>query len=110
MTQLTFGGGRLETQFWKFHREHPEIYALLKRFAREWNRPCGIGLLWERLRWEIGIQTGEQPSLNNNHRAYYARLLMLEPELKGLFKLRQQRVQATFGPDNKGLPDNRHIA
>jgi hypothetical protein len=54
----------------------------------------GIGQLWEVLRWKMFVEI-ERPEgqkavkLSNNHRAYYARLLMdRNEELKDLFVLR----------------------
>ena len=45
-------------RFRAFHQAHPGVYILLVRFAREWKRrgkkKCGIKMLWERVRWEIG--------------------------------------------------------
>ena len=74
------------------------------RFAREWmgrgHSYCGIAMLFERVRWEMGIMSDEDPKVNNNHRAFYARLMMeRESDLVGMFRLRQQRTQATIGPD-----------
>jgi hypothetical protein len=104
---------KLEDAFWKFHGEHPEVYHYLVTFAKEWqlrgHRALGIAALFERVRWELGVTSDEVPKLNNNHRAFYARLLMLRnPELAGMFQLRQQRIQATFGPDNVGLAPATH--
>jgi hypothetical protein len=105
--------GKLERQFWEFHAEHPEVYTWLVQFARLWlsrgHSHCGIAVLFERVRWEIGILSDIAPHLNNNHRAFYARLMMeREDDMKGMFRLRQQRIQATIGPDNDSLPPNWH--
>ena len=116
MTQLTFGGGRLETQFWKFHARNPWVYETLVRLARDYRtkhptKRAGISMFWEFIRWTKFMDTGSKPRLSNNHRAFYARLIMRnESDLQGLFIVKAQKVQTTFGPDNKGLPDNRHIA
>jgi|TARA_R110000824_G_scaffold3953_11_gene18856 hypothetical protein len=96
--------GKLEREFWEFHVAHPEVYRYLVTFARQWlhsgNRVCGIAMLFERVRWEMGIVSETDPKVNNNHRAFYARLIMeREPDLAGMFRLRQQRAQATIGPD-----------
>lgn len=106
----------LEKAFWQFHNDNPEVYQLLVRFAREWHRVhehCSISLLFERVRWEysLTIWTRDGLKLNNNHRAYYARLLEEEnPDLRGVFRLRQQRIQCTFGPANATLPPGGHRA
>ena len=116
MVQSTFAydpEGRLERQFWDFHAAHPEVYRYIVRFAREWigrgHSYCGIAMLFERVRWEMGIVSDTDPKLNNNHRAFYARLIMeREPSLDGMFRLRQQRIQATIGPENDSLHANPH--
>lgn len=90
----------LEMAFWKFHRANPHVYALLVRLAREWKdqtgRKLGIKALFERARWEYSVRTTETaPTLNNNHTAFYARLIMeREKDLEGIFNLREQRSKA----------------
>lgn len=58
----------------------------------------GIKTLYERARWEFGV--GSQTAhyrLNNNHTAYYARLLMTQhPELRGIFTTRRQKRKASL--------------
>ena len=88
----------MEEHFWKFHGRNPHVYALLVRLTREWKdqtggRKLGIKALFERARWEYSVKTSETaPALNNNHTAYYARLIMeRESDLSGIFNLREQR-------------------
>jgi hypothetical protein len=110
--------GKLERAFWQFHDEHPEVYQALLSFAQQWRAQYGPGSrlgakkLFEQVRWEMNLQLGDQfPKLNNNHTAFYARLLMRRHrELDGLFQLRQQRVSCSFGPANNSLPPNQHIS
>ena len=102
--------GKLEQQFWQFHYAHPEVFTTLVHFAREWRQRrgpdaiCGVCALYERARWEMSFETLDDdppPKLPNNHKPYYARLIMArEPELDGIFNLKPQKVQATFGPEN----------
>ena len=81
--------------FRKFHEENPHVYRLLRSRALEMRRKgrerYGIAGIFEVVRWHINIETtGEEFKLNNNHKAYYARLLMkLEPELEGFFNTRE---------------------
>lgn len=81
-------------QFLKFHAENPHVYYVLVRLAREalemWGA-VGINAILERARWEPGLQTtGEPFKLNENHAAFYSRLIMhLNPDLAGVFTLRQ---------------------
>jgi len=110
---------KLEKQFWDFHEKYPEVYRTLRSFSLEWRQrkgadaKLGIAMLFERVRWELAMtfESTKTPRLNNNHKAYYSRLLMeRESHLEGLFNLRQQRIQATLGPDNSILPPNTHIS
>jgi len=103
----------LEEKFFTFHKKRPEIYQELVKFSKEWrNRKgtsakLGIGMVWERLRWELQMGGNDTPRLSNNHRAFYARLIMdNEPELQGIFILRQQQDQASIGPSNSKLQAN----
>ena len=111
--------GKLELAFWTFHSSHPEVYRLLVRFCLEWREArggeaqVGIGALFERVRWETSLQTTDEDGLklNNNHRAFSARLLMdSDPRLKEVFHLRRQHQQSSIGPKNETLPDGEHIA
>jgi hypothetical protein len=111
--------GKLETAFWKFHQENPVVYKTLCVNARVWrlnkgkDAQLGIKMLFERVRWELSItkELKEVPKLNNNHTAFYARLIMdRNPDLKDIFLLRQQRVPATIGPENSSLPSGEHIS
>lgn len=97
---------RLEEQFNTFHRDNPEVYKALVAFARQWKffcagRKCGIGLLFERVRWDQSIRPDGKPfQLCNNHRAFYARLIMKqEADLADLFTVREQRVLSTLDLD-----------
>jgi hypothetical protein len=107
---------KLEAAFWTFHRANPLVYALLVQFAKQWaviHQHGSINALFERVRWEFGttIQRTDGFRLNNNHRAFYARLIEdNEPGFHGFFRLRQQRLQASFGPLNETLPSGEHVA
>jgi hypothetical protein len=87
------GKSLLLDRFFQFHHENPAVFPLLLRFAREvrHRRQFGVAAIYERVRWEIAMTTAEDTGLklNNNHRAYYARLLSLfDPSLAGLFATR----------------------
>jgi hypothetical protein len=107
---------KLETQFWHFHTKNPAVYGLLVKYAlqyrerRGFDAILGIAVLYERVRWDVVVDTGDKDfKLNNNHRAYYARLIMRqETLLKDIFKLRKQRIQSTLGPPNDTLPSSEH--
>lgn len=86
----------LESAFTTFHEANPHVYHLIVRFAREKKRAgfkhYGIAGVFERVRWEMPITTeGDAFKLNNNYRAFYARLVMAEcPDLAGFFHTRRQ--------------------
>ena len=87
-------------RFRRFHEQYPEVYQMLRHFAYEWRAAghgrCGIKMLWERVRWEVGIEGlpgTEDFKLNNNYHSRYARLLMRrEPRLAGFFETRELRT------------------
>ncbi len=112
------GMSKLEHKFWQFHANNPKVYRHLVMFARQWRikfgpqAKLGIKSLFERVRWEVCLSTTTDPNfkLNNNHTAFYARLIMeRNEELTGIFNLRKQRIQSSFGPGNETLPDGEHI-
>lgn len=88
----------LDAQFKLFHEANPLVYQSLRRLALDakqegwWHG--SINLLFERLRWLYAVKTrGSKYKLNNNWRAFYARMLMdNEPELEGWFEVRTQRA------------------
>lgn len=112
---MTDGPGKLELAFWDFHHQNQIVYDLFVKHAWEWKRyrpTCSMSLLYERVRWTYmtEINSTDEFKLNNNHKAFYARLIMQqEPGLRGFFKIRAQRVQCTFGPKNETLPSGEHV-
>ncbi|MDF9717378.1 hypothetical protein [Nocardioides sp. ChNu-99] len=83
-------------RFELFHATNPHVADALERLAAQWLRHhdrVGIKALFERLRWESGIQTAGDPyRLNNNYTAFYARLLIdRRPEWRDCFATRAQR-------------------
>lgn len=88
---------RLEADFRRFHAAHPEVYnelvALCHELMRRGYQKFGIATVYEVCRWRSMIQHSpdSQPfKLNNNHRAYYARMIMeRNPDLRGVFATRK---------------------
>lgn len=85
-----------ERRFLEFHAENPDVYDTLVRLARTKIQRTGcqkLGMqqLFEVLRWDIAMSTGEADfKVNNNFAAYYARLIMrCEPDLAGRFEIRR---------------------
>lgn len=97
---LPFNQSKIEAAFWEFHREHPEVYEELRQLAldarRAGRRRIGMKMLFEVVRWNRLLRTGDRGfKLNNNYTAYYARLLMeREPELRGMFATRRLGVSS----------------
>ncbi|MDF0602101.1 hypothetical protein P1J78_15275 [Psychromarinibacter sp. C21-152] len=101
---------QIAPDFERFHRENPHVYDLFDRFARRLvaSGETGFGAkaLWERLRWEVRVETrsSEKVRLNNNYTALYARLWMeRNPEHAGFFRTRQRQSSTAnsvrLGPD-----------
>lgn len=95
-----FREDRIEREFKDFNQEHPEVYAQLVKLARTWQAngtaKLGIATLFEVLRWNSHLNPNHHGGykLNNNYRALYARLIMdQEPDLKGIFELRERTAE-----------------
>jgi len=82
-----------EAQFKAFHLANPRIYRELVRLARDLklkgHQRYGISGLFEVIRWHRHMETTDpQFKLSNNHKPYYARLIMArEKDLNGFFQL-----------------------
>jgi hypothetical protein len=85
-------------RFEAFHRRNPQVIYALTSVARDLKRQgfrtASINLLFERLRWLYAVKThGDHYRLNNNYRAFYARLIMAAyPDLGDFFRVREQEV------------------
>jgi hypothetical protein len=72
---------KIVRDFWKFHRENPEVLQqllnLTERLYRTGRSHWGMKNLFEVLRWEAALQTKSDDDwkLNNNYTAGYARLI-----------------------------------
>lgn len=88
----------LEDKFKAFHSSNPHVLVALETLARQYfaagRKRIGIGMLFEVLRYQSGIQTtGDEYALNNNHRAFYARLMVdRQPEWADAFQMRARRA------------------
>ena len=102
MTQhvLPLNRSKIEQAFLQFHADNPLVYdelvALAKDLRSRQYDTLGIGMLFEVLRWRrMKLVAGNDYDfkLNNNYRAYYARLIMeREPDLAGVFNTRELGV------------------
>lgn len=89
----------LAERFAAFHEANPHVAHALELLAGQWlqtNSHVGMKALFERLRWESGIQTvGDAYRLNNSYTAFYTRLLIdRRPEWAEAFHIRVQRAAA----------------
>lgn len=71
----------LPERFAAFHAANPHVADALEQLAGQWfaagHNRVGVKSLYERLRWEAGIQTTASDwRLNNSWTAFYARLLI----------------------------------
>ena len=95
--QLNFFRSTPEARFDDFHRLNPHVYSDLRDLCHQVRRAgvarFGIRTVWERLRWKARFETTRPASdyrLNDHYTPFYARLLMQEPELAGLFETRER--------------------
>jgi hypothetical protein len=84
-----------EERWQDFDRANPHIFAMLRDMAlgaKRRGRRVGIRLLWEKLRWDLTVESDrpeDAPKLNDWFPPYYSRRLMREvPELAGFFEVR----------------------
>lgn len=83
-----------ESRFEAYHKANPHIYELFKRFTFEKIRAgaknLGSKAVFERIRWETGVETvGDDFKVNNIFTPFYARLFMRDyPEHEGFFRVR----------------------
>jgi hypothetical protein len=89
----------IDARFQSFHADNPRVYELLVRFSLQLKHRgyehAGISLIWERMRWEMSLETVDPDGfkLNNDYRSRYARLLMASvPSLEGFFRTRELRA------------------
>ena len=101
------GGNRADqiyARFKLFHAENPEVWTLFKRFAfeviRRGREHYSVNAIFERIRWHVDIETesSDELKLNNDFRAYYARMFHAKHDIM-LFELRRLRSNNSPGYD-----------
>ena len=90
----------IQATFDKFHADHPDIYEMFKRFARQLRgagrERYGAKSIMERIRWELatsssGVDDGFK--INNNFTSRYARKLIVDdPTFESFFETRKLAV------------------
>lgn len=91
-------GFGLRADFRRFHEENPhvfrEIVRLCRRAKERGHDRWSINGIFEVLRWQAIETDEEKPTLNNNYRAFYARLVMDRcPDLAGFFEIRERTAE-----------------
>ena len=90
---------------------HPDAWALFERFSLQavaaGRKKIGAGMVAERIRWatQVELDEGSGFKLNNNYRAFLARLFVTKhPQHRDLFDFRHQtsqdRVETGWGGGN----------
>jgi hypothetical protein len=89
----------LQDRFEQYHAANPHVYEMLLKIARRWKaagrRHCSMDMLFNVLRFEIGVETtGDEFTLNNNYRSRYTRKMIAEypAEFDGFFEIRELRA------------------
>jgi len=84
----------VESDFAEFHAANPHVYDLLCNLARQ-SLAAGmtptIKGIYEVARFRLTVESKSRFVLNNNYTALYARRIMAnEPDLDGVFRLRER--------------------
>lgn len=85
----------IQRSFLEYHKKNPDVYEALVSMTRMWKaagkKKVGIGMLFEVLRWNIGInQNSKDLKISNNHRSRYVRLIQeQEEDIAGMFVTRE---------------------
>jgi len=102
--QLEFGASAAQRRadqifnaFARFHSENPKVWELFERFTLEavtaGREFYSSNAIFERIRWHVDIETsGGEVKLNNNFRAYYARLFHARHPRMGQFFRNRKRT------------------
>ena len=89
----------LECRYREWITLHPHVFLLFESFAlemRDRDAKFGIGMLAERVRWEVAASwlPSDGYKINNNYRAYLARdRIAKHPELARLMTTRKVRSE-----------------
>lgn len=95
---------KLVQEFRRWDAANPDIWPLFKRFAieaiRSGRKQFGASAIWERIRWELAVETeGDDFKFNNAWRAFYARKFMQHyPMYDGFFHTRRSEADEALSP------------
>lgn len=91
-------------KFEDFHRKNPLVYDTLVAMTRKWkasgHEKVGLRMLFEIIRWEIGLTTATVDfQINNNYAPFYARKIAREhPDLASMFYFRRSEADLSIRP------------
>lgn len=97
---------QLLNAFADFHQSHPSVWRFFQRFALEvissGRSNYSSNAIFERIRWHMEIESkNDEVKLNNNFRAYYARMFHLaHPDHNGFFRNRRLTSEDVKAYDN----------
>lgn len=92
--------------FVQFHKANPHIWELFKKYTFQainaGREHYGSACIFERIRWHLQVETsGGDLKLNNNFRAYYARLFHVAyPNTDGFFQNRKLVSEEVSAAEN----------
>ena len=95
---MTTRADQIFAAFKKFHAEHPEVWTMFKGYTYQVIEAgaafYGAAAVFERMRWHYRIERNSALKLNNNFRAYYARMFeAVYPEHDGIFRSRVRKSE-----------------
>lgn len=84
----------VKDRFDEYHLDNPHVWVGFQQFTFQLlEAGCNVlsaNRVYERMRWESDIRGNDMYKLNNDYRAYYARMFMEEyPEHNGKFRTRE---------------------
>lgn len=94
LSSVLFGANPKEIEkFEAYHRRHPEVWGLFKKYANEMRdtgrKRYSAWAIVSRIRWDHDIQKTEEFKISNGYIAFYARVLIEAcPKFRGWFQLR----------------------
>lgn len=93
--------------FLQYHKRNPHVFHAYLRYTWQLHKAGvqrkSISMITERIRWESATRGDDLFKINNDYRAFYARLLMWKvPEFRESFQLRDSAID---GPGTVDLHD-----
>jgi hypothetical protein len=90
-SDTAFRQSSLQRAFDEYHVTHPEVLAMIVKFARQIKargyKTYGMASIIERLRWHYNIDKGTKFAIRDGFNSRYARLVMETcPDLRGFFR------------------------